>query len=175
MPRFFEQIPGWFDFADIYDQAVAEVSGAARFVEIGVWYGRSLCYLAERIQESGKHIECFAVDPFPLFQQLETCVGHLCTAGVYELVTLFPGTSQQAFETLPGNFDFVFVDGDHQEAVVRQDVNAWWERIRPGGVLAGHDYTGDFPGVRLAVDRFFSTTHAQIEIRGCSWWVRKER
>lgn len=37
------------------------------------------------------------------------------------------------------SLDFVYVDGNHQERYVRQDLALWWPKIRPGGVLAGHD------------------------------------
>ena len=40
-------------------------------------------------------------------------------------------------------FDFVFLDGDHFYEAVKADVEAWLPLIRPGGVLAGHDYVPD--------------------------------
>jgi len=36
--------------------------------------------------------------------------------------------------------DFVYVDGCHQYESVLQDMSIWWPKIRPGGILAGHDY-----------------------------------
>ena len=174
MPTRFEQIPGWFDFADIYDQAVEESQDGARFLEIGVWKGRSLCYLAERIQESGKRIECIGVDPFPLFGQLEKCIEHLCAAEIYRQITLFPASSAQAADNLQGSFDFVFIDGSHEEDDVWLDLSLWWPRVRPGGVVAGHDYLGMFAGVRRSVDRFFGEKNSPVVPRGNSWWVRKQ-
>ena len=45
--------------------------------------------------------------------------------------------------------DFVYLDGDHGGAAVRRNLEAWFPKIRSGGVLAGHDYLNkDFPGVR---------------------------
>ncbi len=38
------------------------------------------------------------------------------------------------------NLDFVYVDGDHRFPYVFEDLANWWERLKPGGVLAGHDY-----------------------------------
>jgi hypothetical protein len=40
------------------------------------------------------------------------------------------------------------------------DLAVWFPKLRPGAILAGHDYAdGEFPngvfGVRSAVDRFF--------------------
>jgi len=50
-------------------------------------------------------------------------------------------------------FDMVYIDADHAEASVRQDIDAWRSLVKPGGLLAGHDYTGGYlGGVRRAVD-----------------------
>lgn len=53
-----------------------------------------------------------------------------------------------------GSLDFVFVDSDHSEAGTLEAIDAWWHKLRPGGLMAGHDldYPG-FPGVRQAVER----------------------
>ena len=62
-----------------------------------------------------------------------------------------------------GSLDFVFVDSDHSEAGTLEAIDAWWSKLRPGGLMAGHDldYPG-FPGVRRAVE----ITAAQ---RGLPW------
>ena len=36
--------------------------------------------------------------------------------------------------------DFVFIDARHTYDAVSEDLRAWWPKIRPGGILAGHDY-----------------------------------
>ena len=38
-----------------------------------------------------------------------------------------------------GVFDLVFIDADHEEEAVLADINMWEPRLRPGGILAGHD------------------------------------
>ena len=58
-----DQVPGFFDFAAVYDAAVAAGQDGDVFVEIGCLAGRSTCYLASRIKESGKAITLYAVDP----------------------------------------------------------------------------------------------------------------
>jgi predicted O-methyltransferase YrrM len=39
--------------------------------------------------------------------------------------------------------DLVYVDGNHSEAGVAADINAWGMKIRNGGILAFHDYIPD--------------------------------
>ena len=36
--------------------------------------------------------------------------------------------------------DFVFIDARHSYDAVLEDLHAWWPKLRPGGILAGHDY-----------------------------------
>lgn len=53
-----------------------------------------------------------------------------------------------------GSLDFVFIDADHSYEGCRADIAAWMPKIKPGGLLSGHDYDHpDFPfGVKHAVD-----------------------
>lgn len=57
----------------------------------------------------------------------------------------------------PGSADFVYIDARHDYESVSADIAAWLPRIRPGGLLAGHDYYdgeryGQAYGVKRAVD-----------------------
>lgn len=38
------------------------------------------------------------------------------------------------------SLDFVYLDGDHELVAVVADLAAWWPKIRPGGILGGHDF-----------------------------------
>ena len=58
------------------------------------------------------------------------------------------------------SLDFVYLDARHDRDSVLEDLEAWFGKVRPGGVIAGHDYVdGAFPegefGVKSAVDAFF--------------------
>lgn len=39
-----------------------------------------------------------------------------------------------------GPVDLVFVDGDHTYAGARGDIESWWPHLKPGGLMAIHDY-----------------------------------
>lgn len=49
---------------------------------------------------------------------------------------------------------FVYLDGSHEEADVTRDLKAWWEVIPPDGLMAGHDFDDEHPGVMAAVESF---------------------
>jgi len=49
-----------------------------------------------------------------------------------------------------GTLDFVFIDADHSQRAVEADIDAWKPKLKPGGVLCGHDC--NWPSVRAALD-----------------------
>jgi hypothetical protein len=69
-------------------------------------------------------------------------------------------TSERAAPTFADcSLEFVYVDGRRDMAGVLADLIDWWPKVKPGGILAGHDYLdGQLPegnfGVKTAADRF---------------------
>lgn len=75
----------------------------------------------------------------------------------------YVGTSRQASVDLEGQYDLIFVDGAHDFAGVKQDIELWAPKLRAGGVWAFHDYgSSDYPGVKQAVDERFGTVDMRI-------------
>lgn len=101
-----------------------------------------------------------------------------------------------------GYLDYVYVDARHDRKGVLVDLEAWWPKIRAGGILAGHDFTtqelwGSGPGehqnwtinydgsidvsgrvVRGAVEDFAKRKNRQIQLTYKdgnlpSWAIRK--
>jgi len=63
------------------------------------------------------------------------------------------GPSQDAGVYWPHKVDMVFVDGAHGYPEVVRDIRAWRDKVRPGGILAFHDYGKPIcPDVKPAVD-----------------------
>ena len=85
-----------------------------------------------------------------------------------ERSTIWRLTSTDAAPKVPHHsLDFVYIDARHDYASVLEDLDAWYDRVRPGGVIAGHDYVdglydeGDF-GVKSAVDEFFGKRGVRV-------------
>lgn len=57
---------------------------------------------------------------------------------------------EMASEVADQSLDFAFIDADHIEPAVRKDIEAWRPKVKPGGMLLGHDV--HLPSVRRAVD-----------------------
>ena len=39
-----------------------------------------------------------------------------------------------------GSLDFVYIDANHEQTFVTQDLRAWHPKVRAGGIMSGHDY-----------------------------------
>lgn len=58
-----------------------------------------------------------------------------------EVLTPLKGYSVPMATYVPnGTLDLVYVDAAHDYRNVRNDILAWWHKLRPNGVMAGHDF-----------------------------------
>ena len=56
-------------------------------------------------------------------------------------MTVIEKFSEIAVQDIPyDSLDFVYIDGDHSYDYVMTDIILWSRRVRPGGVVSGHDY-----------------------------------
>ena len=39
-----------------------------------------------------------------------------------------------------GSVDAIFIDAIHHYNAVMQDMQMWWSKVKPGGLMLGHDY-----------------------------------
>lgn len=63
------------------------------------------------------------------------------------------GDSKQVGRAFPYNVDLVFVDGDHEKDGITGDIESWFDKINPGGIICFHDYGSvNWPHVKLVVD-----------------------
>lgn len=77
--------------------------------------------------------------------------------------------SMEALKDFADNsLDFVYIDGNHSDPWVTQDIFGWAEKVRCGGILAGHDWIrrkNEIWNVKDAVQKY--TTENNIK----PWFV----
>lgn len=54
-------------------------------------------------------------------------------------------------------FGLVYLDADHSYEGVMKDLNAWFPKLVPGGIMAMHDFLAPEYGVKKAVEDFVNT------------------
>lgn len=118
-------------------------------INIGACFGTS----ALAMLEAGPDAVIFSIDvaECPLEREHIQQAGQ-DTARVIRVL----GRSQDVGQHWPGLVDMVFVDGQHDYQAVVDDIHAWLWHIKPGGILAFHDYGAPIcPEVKPAVDSVF--------------------
>lgn len=69
-------------------------------------------------------------------------------------------------------FDSIFIDGDHNYAECKADIEAWRTLLNPGGLICGHDYWPVHIGVMDAVNEVFEGRH-QVVPGTRIWWYKE--
>lgn len=84
---------------------------------------------------------------------LEVAARHAPRAAVIKMAS-----TDYALSVADATYDFVFLDADHSYAGVIADIVHWKPKVKPGGILCGHDYDNpNYPsfGVARAVRERF--------------------
>jgi predicted O-methyltransferase YrrM len=169
-------IQGWMSHAELHWLATM-ASTQQVIVEVGSFLGRSTRALGDNCPGV-----VHAVDPWPdevaaadvvgqvndypnKFIPFQKNLDDLILTGkvISHRTTFVPGLFP------PASVDMVFIDGDHSEQAVLNDITIALGILRPGGVLSGHDYDPRDLGVVRAVNHVFgggekAGLHASI------WW-----
>ena len=148
----------WFTYPNLYSSIVKKFPSGSKFVEVGSWKGKSSAYMSVEIANSGKNIDFCCIDIWedgsgPLLY--ETFINNMNPVENYYHHLKMP--SLEAVKQFEDNsLDFVFIDASHEYEDVKADILAWIPKVKPGGILAGHDYyvntTIRLCGVNEAVD-----------------------
>jgi len=181
MNHYYQNIHGWFDYEEIIKLAIDKATDGAKFVEIGAWKGKSAAYAGVEILNSGKAVTFYVVDHFlgseehrnPVSDHYDYATQSGELRGQYlanikpikSVVKTLDMTSSEASNKFKKqSVDFIFIDGSHDFDSVCSDIETWLPKLKPGGMIGGHDYT-THESVKTAVDTYFS----DLQIIGKSW------
>lgn len=76
------------------------------------------------------------------------------------------------------SLDFVYIDADHEYEPFKRDIEAWYPKVRSGGLFSGHDYgiseQGEKTPLSVALDEWLEKAGLGIHTTKCSsWWLMK--
>lgn len=115
--------------------------GRKRCVEIGVFEGVTTGVIASTLDSDAI---LYAIDPF-IAGRAGICWGmpiakrEIAKHRPKCQIKIVRAFSPEANKQVEGDFDFIFIDGDHSLEGIKQDWNDWSVRIQPGGVIGLHD------------------------------------
>jgi len=91
---------------------------------------------------------------------------------VKDYIKVLSMPSIEASKQFDDNYlDFVFIDAGHEYEEAKSDIDAWYPKLKKSGILAGHDYTDEFPGVIKAVNEFCKKHNLSKKILETSWII----
>lgn len=160
----YKDIEGWFSYEWLYDRFIEDAKEGDTIVEIGSWFGKSTKYLSDKITNSKKDLNLISIDTFKGTQNEELHLQIVGGDSIYQdfynnvdnpNLTVIKDSSHEASKLFNnGSIDYLMIDGDHSYEGVKQDIEDYFYKVRPGGIISGDDYRA-FDGVRRAVDEFF--------------------
>lgn len=140
-------------------------------VEVGTDHGK----YAQQLLEGVPSLILDCVDPWLPYTEGEITHDQKEMDQIYEEVTrrlepylgerstLLKLTSMKAVKHFEDNsLDFVFIDGNHSFDYVYEDIVEWTKKVKPGGIVCGHDYKVDPVnnyGVIEAVQKYTKENH----------------
>jgi len=164
-----------------YRATLAKVIDSFSFeviAEIGVYQGGLTGYLLDNCRSIKEY---YGVDPWKDYYMGETnrvikWQKVFSTASLllskHKQLTLLKMESVDAAEKFPDYyFDMVFIDGDHCYEAVKKDILVWKSKVKPEGILCGHDYCSGKPGVVKAVNELIGVGTAKRGV-GLLWFAK---
>jgi hypothetical protein len=171
-----------------------EYFGHYQYAEIGVYKGHTLSVIGQQRNNAILH----AIDPWKNIssddykttvdyiafesdskqqENFEQCMANCWFLESQQRLKVNRKSSELASKDYEDNsLDMVFIDADHSYSGVKNDINLWFSKVKPGGYIGGHDY--DYPGldfgVKKAVDEFVLKHSLKLEL-DCdyTWFIKK--
>lgn len=142
--------------------------------EIGAWTGASTCCLASAIKPLNGRL--VSIDNFEGSNDLQNKITkrmdvrqsldrNLKRFEVDDIVEVVIANSNDYVLQVPDeSIDFLFIDGDHRYSQVKKDLDNWLPKMKPNGIICGHDYNGtEYNEEFIEVDAVKQVHHGVIK------------
>lgn len=148
------RVNGW---SPGYDQMPALIAARdlKRGAELGVafgWHAHAMLqvptldklYLVDRWQHVEGYADLMNQNPPEKFEAMYHFVCKKMHPFGPRAEILRMETSAAAVLMPDGSLDFIYVDAEHTPDAVARDLRGWCSKVRPGGIIAGHDWQNGF-------------------------------
>lgn len=169
--QYFIDIPQMHGSADL-----AKLFAELKF-NLGAEIGTDQGLYAEYLCQQNPNLKLFCVDPYM------AAAYELGKSGVVEDQPYFDERYKETMERVKpynahvirktsmaalndfedNSLDFVYIDANHDFINVAQDIHYWLKKVKPGGILSGHDYAR-YPGrkfnhVKKVIEAYVTSYH----------------
>ena len=174
-----------------FDEFLSEFKDkTSTFLEIGSFEGMSTIWMLENIL-TNKESRLFCIDAWAEWtgDAFVRFVENINKTGLKDKVRIVKGDSSEELRIFPKEyFDFIYVDGDHDEKAVIKDAIGSFRVLKKRGIIAFDDYLlgiryPNSPGskamngsTKKAIDYFLDVFQDELEIihKDYQVWIRKK-
>lgn len=163
MKKTYKEIDGFFSFEPFYNFICKNyIKESMNIVEIGAFKGKSTSFMASYIKNF--NVNFYVVDNWKgsdehqslgniknLFEEFKS---NMEQCELLDVIKIVKKDSVEASALFEDNFfDFVFIDAAHDYVNVKNDINAWYPKVKKNGIIGGDDYSLEcWPEVVKAAD-----------------------
>ena len=174
-----------------FDEFLSEFKDKpSTFLEIGSFEGMSTIWMLENILTEERS-QIFCIDAWAEWtgDAFVRFVSNISKTGLKDKVHIVKGDSSEELRVFPNKyFDFIYIDGNHDEKAVIKDAISSFRILKKGGIIAFDDYLlgiryPDSPGskamngsTKRAIDYFLGVFQDEIEVihKDYQVWIRKK-
>ena len=178
------KIPG--QMSEVELRAIEEISKTVPrdgiVVEVGSLFGLSSFTWSTSVNPSAK---VYCIDPWVrepwIIDLVETQILHCptfsfeafshFTAGLKN-ITPIKGYSPEVVQDWSVPIDVYFDDAMHHNPILRTNLRFWLDKIKPGGVICGHDYCEQWPDVIKEAKHIARELGVEIRVVGTVWAIQ---
>jgi len=174
-----------------FEEFLSEFKGKpCMFLEIGSFEGMSTIWMLENILTEERS-QIFCIDAWAEWtgDAFVRFVSNINKTGFRDKVRIVKGDSSEELRIFPNDyFDFIYVDGNHDEKAVMKDAIGSFRVLKKGGIIAFDDY---LLGIRYpnshgskamngsakkAIDYFIETFKDELDVihNDYQLWIRKK-
>lgn len=184
-------VPGYLTDEDInaIEYLVTKLSGKGTIVEVGTFLGKSAVEWAKNTIKQNKDYKIICVDsftsPVEILEDLVKTADFdvpICNSHFemwkhytkqYSNIVGLEAFFNEDFE-FNDQIDLLFEDSDHTQKTLNHALPFWWKRIKPGGILSGHDYY--LRDVRTALNTFAAINNLEVFVFPNSniWYIERK-
>lgn len=179
-----KQIPGQMSRTDLEEIAflASQVTPNGTIVETGSLLGLSAWHWSKNAHPS---VQIYCIDPWERHKWIRDKIETQMNTREFGIdlfkeyvsdcpnITTIQGYSPEVVKDWDAQIDLYFEDSVHRNPTLVQNINFWERFVKPGGIVSGHDYCGQWPDVKVEAQKLAMRYGSALNVSGSVWWVRK--
>jgi len=153
MKHEYYKIPGWFNYAEMYDLVIENIPEDGKILEIGCFLGKSTNYLCTNLVNAGKeNVTVYALDTFKgstehkflnkmvdkngsFYDKTRANLSYFIGRNQCHLIESRSDDQKTIDRFEDKTFDMIMVDGAHEYDAVKEDIENWWPKLKDNGIM----------------------------------------